>query len=67
MSIETRSIRFSRLAMVVRLPFALFLLGTGMMTMGLAVNGSPVSDRPDDVGRFMMAIEATEVVQFSSR
>ena len=44
MSIETRNIRFPRLAMVVRLLFALFLFGTGVMTMGFAVNGYPVSE-----------------------
>lgn len=64
MSIETRSIRFPRLAMVVRLLFALFLFGTGMMTMSLALKGYPVSDSPDDVGRFMMAIEATGYLIF---
>lgn len=64
MSIETRSIRFPRLAIVVRLLFALFLFGTGIMTMGLAVNGYPVSEPPDDVGRFMMAIEATGYLIF---
>ena len=64
MSIETRSIRFPRLAMVVRLLFALFLFGTGIMTMGLATRGYPVGDSPDDVGRFMMAIEATGYLVF---
>lgn len=63
-SIETRSIRFPRLAMVVRLLFALFLFGTGIMTMSLAMRGYPVDETPDDVGRFMMAIEATGYLIF---
>ena len=64
MSIDTRSIRFPRLALVVRLLFALFLFGTGIMTMGLATRGYPVRESPDDVGRFMMALEATGYLIF---
>lgn len=59
MSSETRSIRFPHLAMMVRLLFALFLFGTGIMTIGFATRGYPVSDAPDEVGQFMIALEKT--------
>lgn len=64
MSPETRSVRFPRVAKVVRLLFALFLFGTGVMTMGFAINGYPVSESPDDVGRFMIALEQTGYLIF---
>ena len=50
--------------MAVRLLFALFLFGTGIMTMGFATRGYPVGVSPDDVGRFMMAIEETGYLIF---
>ncbi|QDV85166.1 hypothetical protein TBK1r_41200 [Stieleria magnilauensis] len=34
------------------------------MTMGFAVNGYPVSDSPDDVGQFMIALEKTGYLIF---
>lgn len=61
---EQRKVRFPRFAMAVRLVFALFLFGTGIMTMGLATRGYPVSDAPDDIGQFMMAIERTGYLVF---
>ncbi len=64
LSVETRSIRFPRVAMAVRLLFALFLLSTGIMTIGFAINGYPVGDPPGDVGRFMMALEKTGYLIF---
>lgn len=64
MSAEERNVRYSRLAMAVRLLFALFLFGTGVMTMGFAINGYPVSESPDNVGRFMMALEKTGYLIF---
>lgn len=63
-SLETRNVRLSRLAMVVRLLFALFLFGTGIMTMGFAVNGYPVGNSPDDVGQFMLALQRTGYLIF---
>ena len=54
--LEQRRVQVPRLALVVRLLFALFLFGTGIMTIGFAVNGYPVSDSPDDVGQFMLAL-----------
>ncbi|QDT30832.1 hypothetical protein [Thalassoglobus polymorphus] len=62
--LEQRSVRLPRLALVVRLVFALFLLGTGIMTMGLATRGYPVGDSPDDVGRFMLALQETGYLIF---
>ncbi|QDV66336.1 hypothetical protein Poly24_00190 [Rosistilla carotiformis] len=50
--------------MAVRLLFALFLLSTGIMTIGFAINGYPVGDPPGDVGRFMMALEKTGYLIF---
>jgi len=50
--------------MVLRILFAFFLFGTGIMTMGFAVNGYPAGDAPDDVGRFMMALERTGYLIF---
>lgn len=61
---ENRSVRFPRLALVVRLLFALFLFGTGIMTMQFGLNGYPASDAPDEVGRFMMALEKTGYLIF---
>ncbi len=57
--LKQRSVRHPRLALVVRLLFAFFLFGTGIMTMGFAINGYPVSDSPDDVGQFMLALQKT--------
>lgn len=62
--IEKRSVRFPRLALVTRMLFALFLFGTGIMTIGFAVNGYPVSDPPGDVGQFMLALEKTGYLIF---
>ncbi len=64
MAVEERSVRFPRLAMVVRILFAGFLLGTGFMTIGFAVNGYPVGESPDDVGQFMLALEKTGYLIF---
>lgn len=63
-SMGTRNVRLPRAAMVVRILFALFLFGTGIMTIGFAVNGYPVSEAPDEVGRFMMALEKTGYLIF---
>jgi hypothetical protein len=63
-SLKTRSVRLPRLALVVRLLFALFLIGTGIMTMGFAVNGYPVGNSPDDVGQFMLALQGTGYLIF---
>ncbi len=57
--LEKRNVRLPRLALVVRLLFAFFLFGTGIMTMGFATRGYPVSDAPDEVGQFMIALENT--------
>ena len=62
--LEKRSVRLPRLALVVRLLFALFLFGTGIMTMGFAMRGYPVSDSPDEVGQFMIALENTGYLIF---
>lgn len=62
--LEQRRVRAPRLALVVRLFFALFLFGTGIMTMGLAINGYPVRDSPDDVGQFMLALQQTGYLIF---
>ena len=62
--LEKRSVRLPRLAFVVRILFALFLFGTGIMTMGFAVNGYPVSDPPGDLGQFMLALEKTGYLIF---
>lgn len=64
MPTEFRSIRFPRFAMVVRILFAVFLFGTGIMTMVFALNGYPVGETPDDVDRFMMALEQTGYLIF---
>ncbi|WP_146599891.1 hypothetical protein [Novipirellula aureliae] len=61
---ETRSVRLPRLAFVVRILFALFLFGTGIMTMGFAMRGYPVGQTPDEVGQFMIAIEKTGYLIF---
>ncbi|MCA9018103.1 MAG: hypothetical protein KDA77_22465, partial [Planctomycetaceae bacterium] len=44
--------------------FALFLSGTGIMTIVFAVNGYPVSNPPGDVGQFMLALEKTGYLIF---
>lgn len=64
MSAEKRITRFPRVANVVRVLFALFLFGTGVMTMGFAVNGYPVGESPDSVGQFMIALENTGYLIF---
>ncbi|EGF28333.1 hypothetical protein [Rhodopirellula baltica] len=64
MTAEKRNIRLPRVAMVTRILFASFLFGTGIMTMGFAINGYPVGDTPDDVGRFMIALEQTGYLIF---
>lgn len=64
MSEEKRSIRFPRAALAVRLLFAAFLVGTGMMTMGFGVNGYPVSESLDNVDQFFIAIEKTGYLIF---
>ncbi|MCS7470533.1 hypothetical protein NZK35_28105 [Stieleria sp. ICT_E10.1] len=61
---EQRSVRLPRLALVVRLLFALFLFGTGIMTMRFAVNGYPVGESPDEVGQFMIALQKTGYLIF---
>ncbi|MEO9592447.1 hypothetical protein [Rhodopirellula bahusiensis] len=63
-SLETRHVRLPRLAFVVRNLFALFLFGTGIMTMGFGLNGYPVDQTPDEVGRFMIALQATGYLIF---
>lgn len=62
--LEKRSVRLPRLALVVRLFFALFLFGTGIMTIAFAMRGYPVSDAPDEVGQFMIALEKTGYLIF---
>ncbi|QDV63074.1 hypothetical protein [Crateriforma conspicua] len=62
--LEIRSVRLPRFAFVVRLLFALFLFGTGIMTIGFAVRGYPVGETPDEVGRFMIALEQTGYLIF---
>ena len=62
--LERRNVRLPRLALVVRLLFAIFLFGTGIMTMGFATRGYPVGDAPDEVGQFMIAIEKTGYLIF---
>jgi len=61
---EQRSVRLPRLAFVVRILFAVFLFGTGIMTMGFATRGYPVGETPDEVGQFMIAIEKTGYLIF---
>lgn len=61
---ETRRVRLPRLALVVRLLFALFLFGSGIMTMSLAMRGFPTDKTPDEVGRFMIALEQTGYLIF---
>lgn len=61
---EQRSVRLPRLAFVVRILFALFLFGTGIMTMGFATRGYPVGETPDEVGQFMIAIAKTGYLIF---
>ena len=62
--LEQRSVRLPRLALVARLFFALFLFGTGVMTIGFAINSYPVGDSPDDVGQFMLALQKTGYLIF---
>ena len=62
--LEQRRVQVPRLALVVRLLFALFLFGTGIMTIGFAINGYPISDSPDDVGQFMLALQKTGYLIF---
>ena len=61
---ETRSVRLPRLAFVVRILFALFLFGTGIMTMSFATRGYPVGEAPDEVGQFMIALQKTGYLIF---
>ncbi|WP_404309746.1 hypothetical protein [Neorhodopirellula lusitana] len=61
---DHRNVRLPRLALVARILFALFLFGTGIMTMGFAFNGYPVSDPPDDLGHFMLALQNTGYLIF---
>ncbi|QDV24539.1 hypothetical protein [Aureliella helgolandensis] len=61
---ENRSVRLPHLASVVRILFALFLVGTGIMTLGFATRGYPVGETPDEVGQFMIAIEKTGTLIF---
>ncbi|WP_372726304.1 hypothetical protein [Novipirellula sp.] len=63
-SIVERSVRLPRLALVTRILFAVFLFGTGIMTMSFAINGYPVGESPDEVGRFMIAIGKTGYLIF---
>ncbi len=63
-SLEKRSVRLPRLALVVRILFALFLFGTGIMTMGFGVNGYPVGDPPGELDQFMLALEKTGYLIF---
>ncbi|WP_182869243.1 hypothetical protein [Stieleria mannarensis] len=62
--VEKRSVRLPRLALVIRLLFALFLFGTGIMTMNFAINGYPAGDPPDEVGQFMIALRKTGYLIF---
>ena len=62
--LEQRNVRLPRIALVVRLLFAIFLFGTGIMTMGFATRGYPVGDSPDDVGQFMLALQETGYLIF---
>ncbi|WP_145177379.1 hypothetical protein [Rubripirellula lacrimiformis] len=55
--IKNRSVRLARFALVTRILFGLFLVGTGIMTMGFGINGYPVGDPLGDVGPFMLALE----------
>nr|WRX36699.1 hypothetical protein [uncultured bacterium] len=63
-SFEKRSIRLPGLAFVVRILFALFLVGTGIMTMGFGVNGYPIGDPPTELDQFMLALEKTGYLIF---
>ncbi|TWT57391.1 hypothetical protein KOR42_07510 [Thalassoglobus neptunius] len=62
--LNTRNVRLPRLALVLRLLFAFFLLGSGIMTMGLGINGMPANDSPDAIGRFMAALQETGYLIF---
>ena len=61
---ENRSVRLPHLASVVRILFALFLVGTGIMTMGFGVNGYPVGEPPSELEQFMLAVEKTGYLIF---
>ncbi|TWT80402.1 hypothetical protein CA13_18180 [Planctomycetes bacterium CA13] len=63
-SLEKRSVRLPRLALIVRILFTLFLVGTGIMTMGFGVNGYPVGDPPGELDQFMLALEKTGYLIF---
>ena len=63
-TLEKRSVRLPRLAFVVRNLFAVFLFGTGIMTMGFGINGYPVSDPPGELGQFMLALQETGYLIF---
>ncbi|TWU24840.1 hypothetical protein Pla52o_11310 [Novipirellula galeiformis] len=62
--LEKRSVRLPRLTFVTRILFALFLFGTGIMTMGFGVNGYPVGDPPTELDQFMLALEKTGYLIF---
>ncbi|TWT50933.1 hypothetical protein Pla22_36760 [Rubripirellula amarantea] len=63
-TLEKRSVRLPRLAFVVRILFALFLVGTGIMTMGFGVIGYPVGDPPSELDQFMLMLEKTGYLIF---
>ena len=63
-TLEKRSVRLPRLSFIVRILFALFLFGTGIMTMGFGVNGYPVGDPPTELDQFMLAVEKTGYLIF---
>tara|TARA_R110002049_G_scaffold182485_2_gene350336 strand:- start:70356 stop:70817 length:462 start_codon:yes stop_codon:yes gene_type:complete len=59
-----RRVRLPRLAFVVRILFALFLFGTGIVTMGFGINGYPIGDPPSELDQFMLALEKTGYLIF---
>ncbi|TWT50910.1 hypothetical protein Pla22_36530 [Rubripirellula amarantea] len=61
---QQRNLRLPRLAFVTRVLFAFFLLSTGIMTMGFGINGYPISDPPDELDQFMLALENTGYLIF---
>ncbi|MCO8121244.1 hypothetical protein NHH03_05805 [Stieleria sp. TO1_6] len=63
-SFKNRSVRLPNLAFAVRMLFALFLVGTGIMTMGFGVNGYPVGEPPSELDQFMLALEKTGYLIF---
>ena len=59
-----KQVRLPKVTLILRLLFAVFLFGTGIMTMGFGFRGYPIGDPPRPVDHLMQALQETGYLIF---